>query len=110
MGVFITRIQLHDESNYFALYQALKNQGFANSILLDDGNTYRLPNAEYFLESNDTIETVAKKAQAALDEAQESDAMLVVSEVNDMRAHRLVQVPTVPPGLLKILHKVRPKS
>ena len=71
MAHYTTRIELHvaEEENssevYETLDQAMENLGFTRTIKSRDGNTYRLPSAEYNFEGEITVDAVLDKAKYA---------------------------------------------
>jgi hypothetical protein len=70
MSTFITRVELHHatEADYERLHSAMAQQGYARTIMSDDGRRYRLPWAEYCAVANWTLEearTAAANAAAS---------------------------------------------
>lgn len=67
MTNFITRIELHGayENDYENLHSQMGARGFARTIKGNDGVTYRLPTAEYYIISNSSLQDVYNAAIAA---------------------------------------------
>ena len=65
MAHYTTRVELHDadEQDYQMLHEAMEELGFTRTIKARDGNTYKLPTAEYNFEGEIEIETVLDKAK-----------------------------------------------
>jgi len=67
MSTYLTRIELHkaDGADYTRLHAAMEDEGFSRSIFSNDGTEYRLPTAEYLMDSTLTRKEVHAKARAA---------------------------------------------
>lgn len=68
MAQFIARIELYgrpSETEYALLHAAMGRQGFVRTITLNDGSEYHLPNAEYQLVGDMTIDQVWARANSA---------------------------------------------
>jgi Endoribonuclease GhoS len=67
MTTFITRVELHgaDYNDYQNLHAAMARAGFVRTIVGDDGQTYKLPTAEYRIESSSTALLVRDAAKTA---------------------------------------------
>jgi hypothetical protein len=80
MSRFITRVELHTatwQQDYAVLHQAMHNAGFLKMI--QDDNTkiwYHLPMAEYFIETNATVDQVNTAAKQAADSTGRNSSIL----------------------------------
>jgi hypothetical protein len=81
MTTFIVRVELHgaSESDYERLHVAMAQLGFLRNVIGSDGNTYRLPTAEYRIESANTVETVRDLARGAANTTGRSSWVLAVA-------------------------------
>jgi hypothetical protein len=79
MSQYITRVELHDAvwSDYTKLHEAMKREGFSQSITGDDGSIYELPPAEYNYIGQETRGQVHDKARRAARTVKPSFAVLV---------------------------------
>ena len=79
MATFITRVELHDAQyqDYVNLHAQMGSEGFTNTITSGQGITYRLPPAEYRLESNLECSQVLQKAKRAAGQTGKSYAAVV---------------------------------
>jgi hypothetical protein len=67
---FIVRVVLHrtdGSDDYTDLHAEMRKRGFSRTIDSDDGKTYRLPPAEYFIESPATTDRIKELAEEAVD-------------------------------------------
>ncbi|GAB2877704.1 hypothetical protein GCM10027093_11260 [Paraburkholderia jirisanensis] len=68
MTRYMTRVELHENPNkptskdYDKLHAAMEAEDFSRTIKSNDGIVYKLPTAEYFIESNQTTEQVRNHA------------------------------------------------
>lgn len=68
MARFTTRVELHNASgwqDYANLHEAMRKQGFTQTITSDDGVTYELPPAEYNLIGSLARDAVLARAKTA---------------------------------------------
>lgn len=67
MAKFITRVELHGalEGDYDRLHREMGLRKFTRTIVSDQGDTYRLPSAEYFLSSELSVTQVRNLASEA---------------------------------------------
>ena len=79
MAMFTTRIVLKDAEwdDYAGLHQLMAAQGFTKDITSNDGIVYALPDAEYNLVGNFTIDDAYEKAKAAANGTKLKYAILV---------------------------------
>jgi hypothetical protein len=79
MSQYITRVELHDAvwSDYVKLHEAMKREGFSQTIVGDNGAIYELPPAEYNYIGQETRGQVHDKAQRAARTVKPSFAILV---------------------------------
>ena len=90
MSRYTVRVELHDadEEDYQTLHEAMEELGFTRTIKGHDGNTYRLPSAEYDFEGDIGIETVLDKAKYAA-ETTTRKCEILVSEALKRKWHGL---------------------
>ncbi|NHB94775.1 type V toxin-antitoxin system endoribonuclease antitoxin GhoS [Photorhabdus cinerea] len=84
MANFIVRIELHDadSDDYDSLHKKMEAKGFSKTITSDEGITYKLPDAEYEYESNETASDVLQKAYSIAESVRKKPSVLVTeSEV-----------------------------
>jgi hypothetical protein len=79
MPQYITRIELHDADwkDYTQLHEAMRREGFRQSITSGDGAVYELPPAEYNYVGQETRSQVHDKAKRAARSVKPSFAVLV---------------------------------
>ncbi len=79
MSKFTTRVELHDAvySDYERLHQFMENRGFARIIQADTGHWYRLPTAEYDIDTESPIEMVHDAAQSAANQTGRQNSVFV---------------------------------
>lgn len=79
MAMFTVRVELHGAtgSDYASLHQNMKQFGFTDTIVSDEGKTYQLPPAEYNAVGSFTKEQVLDAAKAAAARVKPSYAILV---------------------------------
>jgi len=79
MSQYITRVELHDAvwSDYTKLHEAMRREGFSQTITADDGAVYELPPAEYNYIGKETRAQVLEKAKSAARTVKPSFAVLV---------------------------------
>jgi hypothetical protein len=79
MSMFMTRVELHDAtwSDYTRLHAEMRARGFSQTITADDGSTYELPPAEYYLVGQATRADVLSKAKQAAKAVKPSFAAVV---------------------------------
>jgi hypothetical protein len=79
MSQYITRVELHDAvwSDYTKLHEAMKREGFSQTITADDGDIYELPPAEYNYIGQENRLQVLEKAKRAARTVKSSFAALV---------------------------------
>ena len=69
MELFVARVELHgvshDEAKYVRLHELMLAVGFYRTILGDDGITYHMLTAEYFMQSNKSLDEVLNLAKTA---------------------------------------------
>jgi hypothetical protein len=67
MTRYLTRVELHDADGaaYSQLHKAMEAKGFSRTILGSDDEVYRLPTAEYLMETTQTRAQVYALAKAA---------------------------------------------
>ncbi len=78
MATFMTRIELHEAvyQDYVNLHTYMRQEGFATTILSDDGVRYQLPPAEYALTANCTVVQAREKASRAAQKTLKRHAVL----------------------------------
>jgi hypothetical protein len=79
MANFTVRVELHQAvgSDYDVLHAAMEHTGFSRLITSDDGQTYRLPWAEYRGSGNLTSAQVRDIARNTANTTGKSNAVLV---------------------------------
>jgi hypothetical protein len=79
MPQYVTRVELHDVvwSDYTRLHEAMKREGFSQTITADDGAIYELPPAEYNYIGPENRMQVLEKAKRAARTVKPSFAALV---------------------------------
>lgn len=79
MAKFTTRVELHDadDDDYDELHKSMAAKGFIRTITSDDGDTYRLPPAEYNREANVSRNQVLEDAKIAAARTGRDYAVLV---------------------------------
>lgn len=79
MTKYITRVELHraTEADYFKLHTAMEQKGFKRQIQSDDGKVYKLPPAEYYVDTTSNIAQVQQAAQHAANLTSLKNAILV---------------------------------
>jgi hypothetical protein len=79
MSQYITRVELHDAiwSDYTKLHEAMRREGFSQTITANNGAVYELPPAEYNYIGNETRGQVLEKAKSAARGIKPSFAVLV---------------------------------
>jgi hypothetical protein len=79
MPFFIARVELHDalRRDYEALHAAMATEGFSRSIRSDGGTVWQLPEAEYAISGNYTVQQVLAKAERAAGKTRKKYAILV---------------------------------
>lgn len=82
--MFLIRIELHHETNYNPLYEAMSALGFKRLINADDGRIYKLPTGLYYRGNSGTAEGVRKLAHQAAVIAGHLDAMIVVADAKSL--------------------------
>jgi len=94
MAMFITRVELHgvnhDHEIYNTLHRNMEAKGFSRTIPADDGNSYHLLTAEYYMDANYTIDNVLEMAKAAA-KATYSNYSVFVTEGAKMKWNNLKQ-------------------
>ncbi|WP_434033704.1 hypothetical protein [Cupriavidus sp. a3] len=68
MAMFIVRLVLQDadwDDYTDVLHPAMEKQGFSKTITSDGGKTYKLPDAEYYINVDLTRQQVRERAVAA---------------------------------------------
>lgn len=68
MTNYVTRIELRGSpsgEDYQALHDAMEAKGFVRTITGDDGKTYKLPNAMYYVSSNLSTSQICTAANEA---------------------------------------------
>jgi hypothetical protein len=80
---YMTRIELHDamEADYEKLHAAMEAEEFKRTITADDGSTYHLPTAEYYLITELTRDQVFAIAKTVANKTGKKYGIVVV-EVN----------------------------
>jgi len=79
MERFTTRVELHDAAaaDYQTLHQAMKQEGFSQTITSDDGIEYQFPTAEYNKEGEFSKHDVLESAKRAARKTNKSHSILV---------------------------------
>jgi hypothetical protein len=79
MSRYVTRVELHDAvwADYTKLHEAMRWEGFSQTIPADDGAVYELPPAEYYYDGRETRAQVLEKAKNAARTVKPSFAVLV---------------------------------
>lgn len=79
MSKFITRVELHNavQSDYVQLHNLMEKAGFSRTIESDKGIKYSLPWAEYYCESNTTINNILSIAKNAASATGHTSAIIV---------------------------------
>ena len=79
MSQYITRVELHDAvwSDYTKLHEAMRREGFSQTITADNGTVYELPPAEYNYIGKEARAQVLEKAKSAARTIKPSFAVLV---------------------------------
>ena len=83
MGMFTTRIELHDAiwDDYEKLHRAMAVAGFSRVITADNNTSYHLPWAEYDVVGNYTLDQVFDAASKAATSVGKKHAVLVTQAV-----------------------------
>jgi Endoribonuclease GhoS len=83
MAQYITRVELHDAvwSDYAKLHEAMRREGFSQTITANDGAVYELPPAEYNYIGQETRAQVHDKAKRTARTIKPSFAVLVTEAV-----------------------------
>jgi hypothetical protein len=83
MANFTVRVELHQAvgADYDALHAAMEQKGFSRLITADNGQTYRLPWAEYNGSSNLSSTQVRDIARDAANTTKKSNAVLVTEAI-----------------------------
>ena len=81
MAWYLVRIELHDASSddYEILHQAMKDAGFLTKIEDDNGIWYKLPTAEYYINSQLSVDNLWAKATVVAETTERSFWLIVVS-------------------------------
>lgn len=80
MASFTVRVELHDADwdDYERLHSYMEKEGFARTIISDDGKTYQLPTAEYNLQNvNVTLADALEQAKRAATRTNKKFGVLV---------------------------------
>lgn len=79
MPQYITRVELHNAvwSDYTKLHEAMRREGFSQTITANDGAVYELPPAEYNYIGPESRAQVLEKAKSASRTVKPSFAVLV---------------------------------
>ncbi|HEY4272030.1 MAG TPA: hypothetical protein VGM65_08490 [Candidatus Udaeobacter sp.] len=79
MSYYITRVELHYATyeDYENLHGAMQRAGFSRFIVGDDGETYRLPTAEYVIVGDYDIASVKRAAAEAAATTRKQFAVVV---------------------------------
>jgi Endoribonuclease GhoS len=79
MPQYICRVELHDAvwSDYNKLHEAMKREGFSQTIAADDGAIYELPPAEYNYVGQENRVQVLEKVKRTARTVKPSFAALV---------------------------------
>lgn len=79
MTAFTVRVELHDgePSDYETLHEEMEARGFSRTITSDKGITYHLPEAEYSIDGDLTIDEVLDRAKAAATATRKKFGILV---------------------------------
>lgn len=78
---YLVRVELHKatESDYEALHRAMAGQGFSRTIRGSDGIDYKLPTAEYVVETTKSGDTVRSAADTAANTTGRKHGVLVAA-------------------------------
>jgi hypothetical protein len=89
MASFTVRVELHDadESDYETLHEAMEDQGFSRTIVVN-GVRRHLPTAEYVIDGSHTRVAVMEKAMKAAKKTLEEYSVLV-TESKGRRVYNL---------------------
>lgn len=81
MTTFIVRVELHGatESDYEHLHTAMAQIGFVRTVIGSDGKTYRLPTAEYRIDSTSTVDAIRDSARSAANSTGRNSWVLAVA-------------------------------
>ena len=84
MPKFTTRVELHNANgdDYDNLHDEMKAEGFTRTIKNSDGESYRLPTAEYNYIGNNTASEVRDKAADAAGRVKKKFAVLVTESAS----------------------------
>jgi hypothetical protein len=84
MAQFTVRIELHDAQwdDYSVLHSAMESKGFSRLIRGDNGQTYRMPWAEYNGTASFTCEQVRNIAQEAANQTGKKSSVFVTEAVS----------------------------
>ena len=79
MSYYITRVELHYATyeDYERLHAAMRQAGFSRFVVGDNGQTYHLPTAEYYVEGNYEASTVRDAAVRAATTTGKNFAVIV---------------------------------
>ena len=79
MASFTVRVELHNANytDYETLHAAMEEQGFSRFITSDNGQTYRMPWAEYTGSGNLSCERVRDIARTAANTTGKGNAVFV---------------------------------
>jgi len=85
MAKYLTRVELHGAQHgdhaYDVLHTAMGVKGFSRMIVGDQGNVYRLPTAEYQIETGLTTRQVNDTALAAANSTRLKSSVITVQYV-----------------------------
>ena len=84
MSYYVTRVELHYATyqDYESLHAAMQRVGFSRFIVGDDGETYRLPTAEYVIVGDYDIAAVRNAAAKAAETTGKRFAIVVTKGAN----------------------------
>jgi len=87
MSRFIVRIELHgtlNETLYENLHKEMAKVGFNRTVYDTDRVSFKLPSAEYYIESNYTCVGIYQFVELAIKLAGATNYSILVSQVTDM--------------------------
>jgi hypothetical protein len=67
MAKYLVRVELHGATwdDYERLHSEMANRGFSREVTSDNGGTYRLPTAEYVIQTSHDLEGLRARAADA---------------------------------------------
>ncbi|OWO82435.1 DUF2622 domain-containing protein [Photorhabdus luminescens] len=79
MANFTVRVELHNanSSDYENLHEKMESAGFERTITSESGKVYHLPDAEYSISSNKSIEEVRNLARDTAKKVKANPSILV---------------------------------